>query len=311
MKTYIKKRVAVAAVSLLAVLLLLFLLMDFLPGTPFNDEKLGAAQIAVLKAEYGLDKPAVIRFFNYIGHMITGDFGLSYSIGKNMPVGELIADRFWLSLKIGGLAVTAGMGIGLLIGVGAALKKNKAADWIVGAITVLGVSMPSYVAALAFSYVLGFRMKWFPILYRPGQPGFSAVLPAAALSLPMAAAVARTVRAEMIEILESDYMMFAVSRGIPFRRRIWVHGLKNVMVPVIAVASPLAAVIMTGSLAVEKVFSIPGAGSLMVNAIQSNDYNVTAALAFLYSLLYIGFSLVSDLLFQWLNPRIRFCQEEK
>ncbi|WP_243008960.1 ABC transporter permease [Clostridium sp. AM58-1XD] len=311
MGRYIAKRILIAGASLLAVLFILFLLMDLLPGSPFNDEKLTAAQLEILNVRYGLDRPFFVRFFTYAGRMLRGDLGISYSVAKNMPVDVLLAERLPVSLKIGGLSILTGGAAGILLGMAAAVKKNRAADLIAGAIAVIGVSLPSYVLALALSYTFGFRLKWFPLLYKAEAAGWSSVLPALALGVFMMAAAARVMRAEMIEVLESDYMMFAENRGLPGGRLIFVHGMRNALIPVIAVLAPMTAAVMTGSLAVEKIFSIPGAGSLMVTAIQANDYNVVAGLAFVYSAVYIAVMLAADLLYELLDPRIRITGERQ
>ena len=310
MKKYIAKRLLVSAASLLAVLFILFLLMDLLPGSPFNDEKLTEGQLLILKEKYGLDRPFFTRFLTYAGNMIKGDLGVSYSIAKDVPVAELIANRLPVSLQVGGLAAFAGGIAGIALGMVSAVKEGKFSDGAAMILTVLGLSLPSYVLALILSYVFGFRLHWFPILYRLDFPLWSSVLPAAALGAFMAASVARVMRAELILILKSEYMAFAESRGVPERRLLFVHALKNGILPAVAQMAPMTAPMTTGSLAVEKIFSIPGTGSLMVTAIQSNDYNVVAGLAFLFSCIYIAVMLAADILYEILNPGIRIAGRE-
>lgn len=310
MKKYILKRVAISIATLLAILLLLFVLLQLMPGSPFNDEKLSADQLALLYEKYGLDQPIVIQFFKYVGNMLRGDFGVSYTISKNTPISQLLQTRLPVSLKIGGQAVLLGTVVGLLLGILAALKHNTIWDTITTIVSVIGVSVPSYVFALALSYSLGFKLKWFPLLYSTEDPFKSSVLPSIALCMFTVASIARFTRSEMLEVLGSDYMLLAESKGISGPALIIKHALRNALIPIITVLAPLVVGLMTGSLVVEKIFSIPGIGSLLVTAIQSNDYNVIIALSFIYSAMYIGIMLVVDILYGIIDPRIRLSKED-
>ena len=305
MKTYIVKRVLTAAATLFAIVLALFLMLELMPGSPFNDEKLSPEQVAVLREKYGLDGPVLIRFARYVGRMMTGDLGVSYNIQKNVPVTEMIRARLPISIRIGLQAVCVGAVLGLLLGVLAALRHNSIADTFSTVISVLGVSVPSFVFAFVLLYYLGFKAGWFPILYKVNRPVASTILPTLALSMFTLAQIARFARSEMLEALGSEYMLFARSKGLsPFRTN-FVHALRNVLIPIITVLAPLIVNLMTGSMVVEKIFSIPGVGSLLVTAIQSNDYNVVISLTFVYCVLYIGLMLAVDLLYGVIDPRIR------
>ncbi|WP_139902600.1 ABC transporter permease [Clostridium thermarum] len=310
MKKYLLKRIAISVATLMAILLILFLMLEFMPGSPFNDEKLTADQIALLNAKYGLDKPVFIRFFNYVKNMLTGDFGVSYTISKNTPISTLLQTRLPISLRIGGQAVLLGTLVGLVLGIIAALKHNTIWDTITTVISVLGVSLPSYVFALALSYSLGYKLKVFPLLYSINSPLESSALPTIALCMFTIATIARFTRTEMLEVLGSDYMLLAESKGISGIRLIVKHQLRNALIPIITVLAPLIVGLMTGSLVIEKIFSIPGIGSLLVTAIQSNDYNVIVALSFIYSAMYIGIMLVVDILYGVIDPRIRLAKED-
>jgi oligopeptide transport system permease protein len=283
--------------------------MEFMPGSPFNDEKLSAAQRALLDAKYGLDKPMPTRFINYVINMLRGDFGVSYNISKNTPISDLLKTRLPISLRIGGQAVLLGAVVGLLLGILAAIKHNTILDPLLTVISVLGISIPSYVFALGLSYVLGFQLGWFPMLYRQQQALQSSVLPTISLSMFTMATVARFARTEMLEVLGSDYMQLAETKGVGGFALIFRHALRNALIPIITVLAPLIVGLMTGSLVIEKIFSIPGIGQLLVQAIQSNDYNVIAVLSFLYSLMYIGIMLVVDILYGVIDPRIRLTKE--
>ena len=304
MKKYTLKRVLTSLFTLLAILLVLFILMQLMPGSPFNDEKLTADMRAALYAKYGLDQPIYVQFFRYVGNMLRGDFGVSYNISKNTPISQLIQSRLPISIQIGGMAVTLGALVGLVLGIIAALKR----DTIATIISVIGVSVPSYVFALALSYTFGFRLRWLPMLFSAKDIFGSSVLPSVSLSMFTMASIARFTRSEMIEVLDSDYMLLAESKGISGPALIFRHALRNALIPIITVLAPLIVDLMTGSLVVEKIFAIPGVGSLLVTAIQSNDYNVVIGLSFIYSAMYIGIMLVVDLLYGIIDPRIRLAK---
>ena len=265
MKKYVLKRVITAIFTLLAITLILFILMQLMPGSPFNDEKLNESQKAALYAKYGLDKPIVVQFFRYVTNMFKGDLGVSYKISKNTPITQLIASRLPISIGVGFAAVFIGAIVGLFLGLLAAFKRDTAWDTLATVISVIGVSVPSYVFALALSYQFGFKLDLFPML--------------------------------------------AESKGLSGSKLVFAHALRNALIPIITVLAPLVVDLMTGSLVVEKIFSIPGVGSLLVNAIQSNDYNVVIALSFIYSAMYIGIMLVVDILYGVIDPRIRVAKE--
>ncbi len=309
MKKYVLKRVLTAFFTLLAITLVLFILMQLMPGSPFNDEKLNDAQRATLYAKYGLDQPLLVQFVRYVLNMFRGDFGVSYSISKNTPISQLIASRLPISIGIGGAAVALGAVVGLLLGLLAAFKHDTIWDTLATIISVIGVSVPSYVFALALSYQFGFKLQWFPQLFNKKMMFQSSVLPSVALSMFTMASIARFTRSEMLEVLGSDYMLLAESKGLSGRALIFKHALRNALIPIITVLAPLVVDLMTGSLVVEKIFSIPGVGSLLVNAIQSNDYNVVISLSFIYSALYILIMLVVDILYGVIDPRIRLAKE--
>lgn len=309
MRNYILKRVLISVFTLLAITLVLFILLQAMPGSPFNDEKLNDEQRANLYEKYGLDQPIPVQFVKYVGNLCRGDFGVSYKISKNTPISQLISSRLPVSIKIGGQAVALGALVGLILGIVAALYHGTFWDNLSTLISVLGVSVPSYVFALALSYSLGFKLQWFPMLYSTKEAFASSVLPSIALSMFTMASIARFTRTEMLEVLDSDYMLLAESKGIAGAPLIIRHALRNALIPIITVLAPLIVDLMTGSLVVEKIFSIPGVGSLLVTAIQSNDYNVVIALSFIYSAMYIAIMLVVDVLYGIIDPRIRVAKD--
>jgi oligopeptide transport system permease protein len=307
-KKYTLKRIVTALFTLLVIILILFILMKLMPGSPFNDEKLNDDQRAALYAKYGLDQPVIIQFFRYVFNLFRGDMGVSYNISKNTPISTLVATRLPISIGIGLAAVAIGAVIGLILGLVAAIWHDTVLDTICTIISVIGVSVPSYVFALLLSYYFGFRLGWFPMLYSQAQAVKSSVLPSISLSMFTMASIARFTRSEMLEVLGSEYMLLAESKGLSSGKLIFGHALRNALIPIVTVLAPLIVDLMTGSLVVEKIFAIPGVGSLLVNAIQSNDYNVVIALSFIYSAMYIIIMLIVDILYGIIDPRIRLAK---
>ena len=187
----------------------------------------------------------------------------------------------------------------------AALHHNSWIDSLCSVVSILGVSIPSYVFALLLAFYIGFKLKWAPILYNTSIPFSSSVLPTIALAMFPMANISRFTRSEMIDVLGSDYISLVEAKGVKERPLIVHHALRNTLIPLVTIMGPLLVNLLTGSMVVEKVFAIPGIGMLMVQAIQSNDYNVVIACAFTYSAMYIIMMLIVDVLYGVIDPRIR------
>lgn len=310
MSKYVLKRVLLAAVTLVVIIFVLFLMMDRMPGSPFNDEKLTETQKALLYAKYGLDQPFLVRFGKYLSNMVRGDLGVSYVLSKNKAVADLVREPLLLSIRIGAYAMVIGSILGILLGIAAALHHNSWIDTLCSVLAIIGVSVPSYVFALLLAYWIGFKLQWTPILYSSSNVSGSLILPVAALSVFPIANISRFTRSEMIDVLNSDYIQLVQAKGVSQRQVIVRHALRNTMIPVVTIMGPLLVNLLTGSMVVEKVFGIPGIGMLMVNAITNNDYNVVVACAFIYSALYIGVMLAVDILYGVIDPRIRVAKGE-
>ena len=274
---------------------------------------LETAQDALADGEYSVsftaDKPLIVQFFTYVKNLLQGDFGVSYVISKDTSISVLLKNRVPVSFGIGLEAVSFGAVVGLILGILAALKKNSWLDTICTVISVLGVSLPSYVFALVMAYFIGYKAQWLPLLFDGKKFFASSIMPMLALSMFTVATVARFTRTSLLEVLDSDYMLLAESKGITGRPLLVRHALRNALIPIVTVLAPLVVDLMIGSLVIEKIFSIPGIGSLMIAAIQSNDYNVTISLAFIYSVMYIVLMLVVDVLYGIIDPRIRLAKK--
>ena len=305
MTKYILKRLLISILTLLVIIFVLFLMLDLMPGSLFNDEKLTASQKAALYAKYGLDKPFFVRFLKYLVNMLHGDLGVSYVLTKNRSVTAMLMGPLGVSIRIGAQAMVLGSILGLLLGIAAALHHNSWIDSLCSVVSILGVSIPSYVFALLLAFYIGFKLKWAPILYNTSIPFSSSVLPTIALAMFPMANISRFTRSEMIDVLGSDYISLVEAKGVKERPLIVHHALRNTLIPLVTIMGPLLVNLLTGSMVVEKVFAIPGIGMLMVQAIQSNDYNVVIACAFTYSAMYIIMMLIVDVLYGVIDPRIR------
>lgn len=305
MSKYLFKRILISLATLLLIVFILFILLQFMPGSPFNDERITPEQRELMNIRYGLDKPVLVQFVNYVKNLLTGDLGVSYSISRDVPVTTLLQSRLPVSFELGFWAVIVGTLSGLIFGTIAAFNQNSIWDTISTLLSVIGVSVPSYVFALGLSYYFGFQWRIFPILFNLNDKAMSMVLPVISLSLFTMASIARFTRTEMIEVLQSDYIQLAESKGVTGSRLLFKHVLRNASIPILTVLAPLIVGLMTGSMVVEQIFSIPGLGQLLVQAIQSNDFNIVMGISFIYSALFIFVMLVVDILYGILDPRIR------
>ena len=305
MTKYVLKRVAISAVTLLVILFVLYLMLEVMPGTPFNDEKLTAAQQLIIETKYGLNRPFLVRFVDYVVMMLRGDLGVSYSIQKNMPISQMLDARLWVSIRLGLQAIIVGVPVGIVLGIVSALKKNTWIDTLTSVFAVLGVSIPNFLFAMLFILLFSKTLNWLPSIFMLQKPFVSSIMPTIALSLFSIAQIARFTRSEMVDVLGSEYMLLAQSKGLSRPILIFRHALRNTLIPVITVMAPLIVGVMTGSLVIEKMFSIPGIGQLLTMGIQANDYNVVMACAFIYSLLYVVVMFAVDLLYGVIDPRIR------
>ena len=307
---YIGRRVLISLMTLLVILTVLFILVKLLPGTPFNDEKLTEGQKAIIMAKYGLDKPLPVQYITYLKNMLTGDFGISYSLFKELPVSTLVGQAAGISFSLGIAAVILGSILGMILGIIAALNQNKFWDTFATIISVIGVAIPSFVFAMLLMLVFGSELRILPTIFNSDDIITSSILPVIALSMSVIANVARFTRTEMISVLNSDYIELVKAKGLSRNKVIRSHCLRNSLIPVVTVLGPILVNLMTGTMVVEKVFSIPGLGRLLVDSIQANDYNIILACSFLYSAMYIIMMLVIDISYGIIDPRIRLGKEE-
>ncbi|MEL3786726.1 oligopeptide ABC transporter permease [Staphylococcus epidermidis] len=302
MTKYVLKRLCYMFVSLFIVITITFFLMKLMPGSPFNDTKLNAQQKEILNEKYGLNDPVALQYVNYLKNVVTGDFGNSFQY-HNMPVWDLVKPRLIPSMEMGITAMVIGVVLGLVLGVAAATKQNTWVDYTTTIISVIAVSVPSFVLAVLLQYVFAVKLEWFTVA---GWEGFStAILPSLALSATVLATVARYIRAEMIEVLSSDYILLARAKGNSTLKVLFGHALRNALIPIITIIVPMLAGILTGTLTIENIFGVPGLGDQFVRSITTNDFSVIMATTILFSTLFIVSIFIVDILYGVIDPRIR------
>ncbi|MDT2880692.1 ABC transporter permease [Lactococcus lactis] len=302
MVKYILKRLGLLLLTLFLIVTLTFFMMQVMPGTPFSNPKLTPDQLEILKHAYGLDKPLWQQYFIYVGHMFTGNFGTSF-IYTNQPVITMIAQRLPVSMQLGTQALILGTVLGALMGKASARLKNGLLDGVFGFVSVLGISVPSFVIGTLILLYLGFNLNLFPI---SGWGTFSqTIMPTIALSFAPMAVVTRFVRSEMIESLSSDYILLARAKGLSEKEVVNKHALRNSLIPMLTLIGPMAAGLLTGSVLIEKIFSIPGIGAQFVDSIPAKDFPVIMATTIVYAVILMVFILVTDILTAIVDPRVR------
>ncbi|WP_442601537.1 oligopeptide ABC transporter permease [Paenibacillus sp. KN14-4R] len=302
MVKYIATRLGYMIVTFLVISTLTFFLMQTLPGSPFNDLKLTTDQKKILYERYDLDKPIPIRYVKYMTNLVQGDLGKSFQF-ENRPVTTIIGERIGPSAVLGAQALVVGVTIGLLLGMIGALKHNTPWDYGSMIFSVLGVSIPSFVFAGMLQYWFGVRLEWLPIAFWDSFK--HTILPTISMSVFVIATMARFMRTEMIDILGQDYMSTARAKGLGNMAILFRHGLRNAMIPILTLLGPMAIGLMTGSLVIERIFSIPGLGEQFTKSIMTNDYPVIMGTTLFYSFLFIAIIFVVDILYGLIDPRIR------
>lgn len=303
MLRYICKRLIYILIALFLIVTATFFLMKLAPGSPFASERDFPPQIEEqLNAKYGLDNPWYIQYKVYLVDTISFDFGESMKY-KGRSTNDIISESFPISLTLGIEAMILAIGIGILLGVIAALYHNKWPDYLASTIAVLGISVPSFILAGLMQYFLAYKLNLFPV---SGWKGFIySVLPALAIALTHAGFIAKLTRSSMLEQANSDYVKMARSKGLGKWTVVIRHSLRNALMPVITYLGPLTAGVVTGSFIVEQIFAIPGLGKHFVTSITNRDYTVIMGTTVFYSIILLFAVLIVDILYSVIDPRIK------
>jgi oligopeptide transport system permease protein len=305
MLRYFLTRLAGAIPTLFVIVTITFFLIRAAPGGPFDQEQTLQPEImANLQSAYGLDQPIWVQYGRYLGALMHGDFGPSFKY-KDFSVTELIRQGLPVTFEIGSIAMALALVLGIPIGTFAALHHNSPADHAAMSLSIVGIAIPSFVVLPFLGLLFGIYWHWLPVAgWEPGSIRHL-VLPVAALALPPLAVIARLVRASMLELLRSQFIRTAIAKGLPLHTVILRHAMRPALLPVAGYLAPAIASIMTGSLVVESIAGLPGIGRYMVQGALNRDYTLVLGMVILYSTLLIFMGLIVDLLYAWLDPRVR------
>lgn len=300
---YILKRLALAVLTVLIVITVTFFVMHAVPGGPFLGEKaLSETALEALEKKYGMDQPLYVQYLTYLSDIVTRlDFGPSLK-QRGRLVAELISEGLQVSARLGLIAATIAVVLGLVLGAYAALRRNRLADKLIMVITTAFVSMPSFIMGTLL--LLLFAVKWMVVPANGAMAG-GQILPVVTLALYPTAYITRLTRSSMLDVLGQDYIRTAKAKGVSPGRVVFVHALKNAVSPVITYLGPMIANIVTGSLVVEKIFAVPGIGRTFVSSITDRDYPVIMGTTIVLAVLVVAMNLLSDILYKAVDPRIR------
>ena len=312
MLRYSLKRLLSLIVSLAIASLVIFFVIEVAPGDPAHFMLGINAQpetVAALRAELGLDVPKWQRYLDWVGGMLVGDFGTSYTY--RTPVAEMVADRLWVSLPLAVYALTLSTLIAFPAGIYAAARRGKAGDVAVMGATQLGVAIPNFWFAMMMVLIFAINLRWFSAGGFVGwDAGFwSAIhaltLPAISLALPQAAILARVMRSSLLDILGEDFMRTARAKGLSRRQALWRHGVRNALIPVLTIIGLQFAFLIAGGIIIEQVFYLPGLGRLIFQSISSRDLIVVESVVMLLVFAVIVVNFLVDLAYALVDPRLR------
>ena len=300
---YCIKRLFANLVALWVIISITFFLMKAIPGDPFTQEKALPKEILQsLYEHYKLNDPWYVQYANYLKSIITWDLGPSFKY-KARTVNDIINSGFPISAVLGLEAMLLAISLGVFLGTIAALKQNQWQDYTAMVVAVIGISVPSFILAASLQYILSLKLDLLPVA-RWGTFKQS-IMPAIALAALPTAFIARLTRANMVEVLSMDYIKTARSKGLSDWVVITKHGLRNALLPVITYIGMLTANILTGSFIIEKIFGIPGLGQWFINSITNRDYTVIMGITVFYSIILLASIFVVDLIYGWIDPRIK------
>ncbi len=322
MTKYIIRRLLMAIPVIFLMILATFVLVQAMPGGPFDaiGQRAMPEHIRLLlERKYGLDKPLYEQFFLYLGNLLQGDFGPLFR-QPSQTVNDIIAQTFPVSIQLGLMSVMVGFTIGIPLGIIAALNHNTWIDYITTFLAVISVSIPTLVLGPVLIYTFGVKLDWLPIAFWGADPPFTlgflppltvnffrhAAMPVFSMGTGMAAGITRLTRAGLLDVLSADYIRTARAKGLRERAVIVTHALKNSLIPVATILGPLLAGAVTGSFITEQIFALNGMGRRFVNSIGQREYFLQTSLVLVYGLLLITGNLFVDVLYAWLDPRIRY-----
>ncbi|MEL7178873.1 MAG: oligopeptide ABC transporter permease OppB [Pseudomonadota bacterium] len=307
MLSFIIRRLAVAIPTLLILVVLSFILMYAAPGGPFNSERpLPPEVLANIEAKYGLDQPFWKQIVNYVVSVVTQfDFGPSFQY-KDRSVNDIIAQGFPVTLTYGFWSFVVAVVVGVSLGVAAAIKQNSWIDYLAVGVSIGAQVLPNFVMAPILLLVFTLWLGWLPGGGWSGGQWQFLIMPVIALSTSYMASIARITRSSMLEVLNTNFIRTAQAKGLPMRRVIWRHAMKPTLLPVLSYLGPAFVGMITGSVIIDVFFSTGGIGQFFVNSAFNRDYSVIMGITILVGTLTILFNLVVDILYAWIDPKIRY-----
>lgn len=312
MLLFLIRRLGGLVATILVGTMVVFVVLELLPGDPASLMLGVNAQpdtIAALRAELGLDEPSFLRYLHWIGGMLTGDFGISYTY--RVPVAGLIADRALVSLPLALMALALSTAIAIPLGTVAATAHNRWPDSVVMGFAQLGIAIPNFWFGILLVYLFAVTLQWVPAGgfagwdAGPGPALRSLILPAVALALPQAAILARVMRSALLDVLHEDYVRTARAKGLPFLSTVWRHGVRNALIPVLTILGLQFAFLIAGTIIIENVFYLPGLGRLIFQAVAQRDLVVVQSLTVLLVASVVIVNFLVDLAYAAVDPRLR------
>lgn len=317
MAGFLIRRILIALLSIVGASIVLYAVLALAPGDVFGElvsnPGIPPDVVASMREKLGLDQPVHIRYLNWAMAMLQGDWG--YSLVNRIDVGTLIMQRVPATLMIVGSAQVLALAIALPVGVLAAMRPYSIFDQIASTLAFIGFSLPTFFTGLLFILLFSITLDWLPFIYRADleQTGASwvwaqlrqSIMPVTVLALMQAASWTRYVRSSVLEVIKLDYVVTARSKGLSERKVILKHVLRNALIPVVTMVALELPVVFGGAIVTEQIFRVPGIGSLLISSIMANDTPVIMAVTFVFACLVILFNLLADLLYQWLDPRIK------
>ncbi|EZH65448.1 peptide ABC transporter [Bacillaceae bacterium JMAK1] len=312
MGIYILKRIVSLLPVLFVVSVVIFGIVHLTPGDPASymlGEEASPEQVNELREELGLNDPIPVQYLNWLGGVVQGDFGDSYFM--NQSVLDAIFSHIGPTLSLAIVAEIIALSISIPIGIVAAIKRGTATDQSVMVVSLMGMAIPSFLLALFLALIFGVQLGWLPVAgYQPLSNGLwnhlqYLILPAISLGAIQAALIARMTRASMLEVLNTDYIKMARSKGMKERTVIYSHALKNAFLPILTVIGATFGALVTGAVVTETIFNIPGIGQLIINSIERRDYTIIQGIVLFVTLIYVTINLIIDLLYGFIDPRVR------
>ncbi len=313
LKRYIVKRIGQAIPVFLFVTIAIFGLMHAAPGNPAQimlGPRATDAAVNALERKWGLNQPLYIQYLTWLSNVLVGDFGTSLSGGEE--VSTLLAQRLPITLTLSFAAMVVSLSISIPAGVISAMKKNTSTDYVAMIFALVGVSMPNFWLGLMLIVVFGLWFGWLPTfgytsLWVDPVSGIKhLILPAIALGTALAAVVTRMLRSSMLEVMGEDYIQTAKAKGIPRRKIIRKHALRNALIPTVTVIGLQVGYLMNGAILVETVFAIPGMGRLLTNAVFQRNFPVVQGAVVIIAIIFIAVNLIVDLIYAYLDPQITY-----